>query len=199
MNIAVDIDDTLTESFAYFQPCVAEYFGADIEELRRKKISYGNLPDAWKADELRFCQTYYDRLVPDTPFKPDAAWAVRKLKEQGHRIVIITARTAAFYTDPYQTTREELRRGGIPYDKLICTFDKGAACAEEHIDLLIDDVPANCDAARERGVSTLLFTSEANRETASEHTRVSSWSEVLEHINQAALQPRQRTSPITIS
>ena len=33
MNIAVDIDDTLTNSFEYFMPFVAEYFGADYEEL----------------------------------------------------------------------------------------------------------------------------------------------------------------------
>ena len=38
MNIAIDIDDTLTESFDHFMPCVAEYFGVDIEELRERKI-----------------------------------------------------------------------------------------------------------------------------------------------------------------
>lgn len=36
MNIAVDIDDTLTDSFDYFLPFVAEYFGAEEEELRQK-------------------------------------------------------------------------------------------------------------------------------------------------------------------
>ena len=30
MNIAIDIDDTLTDSFDYFQPFVAEYFGAEL-------------------------------------------------------------------------------------------------------------------------------------------------------------------------
>ena len=36
MNIAVDIDDTLTESFDYFLPYVAEYFGAEEEELKKQ-------------------------------------------------------------------------------------------------------------------------------------------------------------------
>lgn len=35
MNIAVDIDDTLTDSFDYFMPFAAEFFGADVDELRR--------------------------------------------------------------------------------------------------------------------------------------------------------------------
>ena len=52
MNIAIDIDDTLTESFDYFLPFVAEYFGAEEEELRDKNISYSTLPDQWKKDEI---------------------------------------------------------------------------------------------------------------------------------------------------
>lgn len=39
MNIAIDIDDTLTDSFSYFQPFVAEYFGADVTQLKRNNIS----------------------------------------------------------------------------------------------------------------------------------------------------------------
>lgn len=183
MNIAIDIDDTLTESFDYFQPYVAEYFGADIEELRRKNISYSNLPDEWKEKELEFCRAYYDRIVADTPFKPDAAWGIKKLREQGHKIIIITGRTTAFYTDPYKTTREELEKGGIPYDKLICTLDKGNACAEEQIDVLIDDVPANCDAAVRSGASAILFTSKANRGMEAAYTRVADWKEVIDRIH----------------
>ena len=69
MNIAVDIDDTLTESFDYFQPFVAEYFGADVEEVRRRNISYGNLPPEWKDRELDFCRAYYDRVVVDISYQ----------------------------------------------------------------------------------------------------------------------------------
>ena len=79
MNIAIDIDDTLTESFDYFLPFVAEYFGADAEELRNQNISYSNLPREWKAEEISFGKAYYDRVVADTPFKADAAWGVNRL------------------------------------------------------------------------------------------------------------------------
>ena len=33
MNIAIDIDDTLAQTFEYFVPFVAEYFGVDEAEL----------------------------------------------------------------------------------------------------------------------------------------------------------------------
>ena len=100
MNIAIDIDDTLTESFDYFLPYVAEYFDVDEETLRKQNISYSNLPKEWKKDEIGFCRAYYDRIVPGTPFKQDAAWGVKRLRELGHRIVIITARTDALIQIP---------------------------------------------------------------------------------------------------
>ena len=43
MNIAVDIDDTLTNSFDYFMPFIAEYLGVELSELKRRNVSYSNL------------------------------------------------------------------------------------------------------------------------------------------------------------
>ena len=182
MNIAIDIDDTLTDSFDYFLPFVAEYFGTDENELKSKNISYSNLPDEWKNDEISFCKTYYDRVVVNTPFKPDAAWGVSQLQKRGHRIIIITGRTTAFYTDPYKTTKEELEKGGIVYDKLICTLDKAAACRAENISVLIDDLPANCAAAAGNGIFAILFHSKGNQTVKTDFCKVSNWSEVIKTI-----------------
>ena len=182
MNIAIDIDDTLTDSFDFFQPYVAEFFGADPAELRARNISYSNLPPEWKSDELSFCRAYYDRIVPHTPFKPDAAWGIRQLRAMGHRIVIITGRNTSLYTDPYQTTRQELANGGIEYDSLICTLDKGAACIAEQIHVLIDDLPANCASAEELGIPAILFTSSANRDVQAPYPRVSDWRSAVETV-----------------
>ena len=184
MNIAIDIDDTLTNSFDYFQPFVAEFFGADLSELKEKNISYGNLPNEWKPRELEFCRAYYDKAVAQTPFKPDAAEGVRKLRERGHKIFIITARTNSFYTDAYKTTVEELKNGNIVYDKLVCSMDKAAACVENRIDVLFDDMLYNVDAAIDAGVNAVLFTSKANVNADKKYKRVNDWSEVLRFIDE---------------
>ncbi len=182
MNIALDIDDTLTETFEHFLPFVAEYFDADINDLREKNISYSNLPPEWKPYEIPFYNAYCDKYAASTPFKPAAADAVATLRKQGHRIIIITGRTTDFYTDPYQTTVEELANGGIVYDKLICTLDKANACITENISLLIDDLPSNCRAAASAGIPALLFTSKANKDEETEFVRVADWAEALETI-----------------
>lgn len=183
MNIAIDIDDTLTESFDYFLPFVAEYFGVSEDELREKNISYSNLPSEWKAKEIDFAKTYYDRVVAKTTFKDDAAWGIAKLKELGHNIIIITGRTEAFYTDPYLTTEEELKNGGIIYDKLICTLDKKSACKQEKVLVLVDDLVANCKSALEEGVVPILFTSKANASENTGYTRVNNWTDVVNAIS----------------
>ena len=184
MNIACDIDDTLTESFDYFQPYVAEFFHADLNDLRKKNISYINLPDEWKDREIPFYRAYFDKIVPDTTFKAGAAEAIARLKKEGHKIFIVTARTKDFYTDPYYTSAKELVNGGISYDKLICTFDKADACVKEGISVLIDDFPANCAAVNERGIPALLFTSKANEACVCENRRVSSWKEAVVAVDQ---------------
>ena len=77
MDIGIDIDDTLTNSFDYFQPYVAEYFNVGVDYLK----------------EINFFRTYYDKVVAFTPFKKNASKVLNKLKELGHRIIIITGRT----------------------------------------------------------------------------------------------------------
>ena len=184
MNIGIDIDDTLAESFGYLQPYVAEFFGATLEEVRQKEYSYSHLPPDWQARYGEFAKTYFDRVVPGIPFKEDAAWGVRELHKRGHRIVIVTARNPLFYTDPYVTSRQALESGNIYYDKLICERDKGRICQEEGIHVLIDDAMENCEAVQERGISAILFDSPANRDRKVDFPRVSSWAEVLHLIDQ---------------
>ena len=183
MNIAIDIDDTLTDSFDYFLPYVAEFFGVNKDDLIAKNISYSNLPPEWKSQEIEFCKTYYDHIVADTPFKSDAVWGVNQLRKLGHKIIIITGRTKDFYSDPYKTTKEELAKGSIIYDKLICTLDKANTCIQEKISVLIDDLPANCDAVAQKGIPAILFNSKENQYIQTKFQRVSNWDEAIKAIS----------------
>lgn len=182
MNIGIDIDDTIMDTFDYLMPYIAEYFDADIDELKNKNISYSNLPEEWKAREIGFCKKYYDTVVPATPIKPNAVHYIKRLKELGHSIFIITARDNRLYTDAYKTTREQLNANGVVYDKLICTFDKAQACMEEKIGLFIDDSIGNCKKVQSAGISVVLFNSKSNVSVDTDLDRVDSWEELYEWI-----------------
>ncbi len=182
MNIGIDIDDTITDTFDYLMPYIAEYFGTDINYLKCNNISYCNLPEEWKKKEIEFAKKYYDTVIPNTPIKIDASKYIEKIKEKGNSIFIITARDNNLYTNPYKTTTEQLERNNIYYDELICTFDKAKACKDKHIDLFIDDSTQNCKEVSNLGIDILLFSSKSNHNSDTLFKKVNSWKEIYDYI-----------------
>lgn len=179
MNIAIDVDDTLTDTFEYFISFVAEYFGLDEGELWEKRISYSNLPPEYRHEELGPVKAYGDKFVPYTPFKKGAKEAVDELRAAGHRVIIVTARANTFYTDPYKTTEDELRNGGIDYDKLVCATDKSKVYEAEKIDLVLDDGVTNIAAATDLGIKAIVFTTPANENVYTSCPRVDNWESAI--------------------
>lgn len=182
MNIGIDIDDTITDTFDYLMPYIAEYFNSDLSYLKKNNISYSNMPEEWKKKEIHFAKKYYDRIIPHTPVKPDAAEYIEKIHKIGNKILIITARDNHLYTDSYKTTREQLKSNNIYHDKLICTFNKCSACIDEQIDLFIDDSAEHCRQVSAAGIQTLLFNSKGNRNIPVDLIRVNNWKEVYDYI-----------------
>ena len=197
MNIGIDIDDTLTHTFEHFVPLVAAYFHVPEAELWEKNISCDNLPSDWLTDPYEFGRKHYDVHVLDTPFKSDAPWAVDTLRALGHRVVIITARTTACYTDPYATAARELHRAGIVYDKLVCSRDKAGICLAEHIDVHIDDHLMHCDAVAAAGIHVINMLSRANRSLETAHHRVSNWKEAVDLITKLDPEGNKKPFPST--
>lgn len=178
MKIGIDIDDTMADTFEYLMPYIAEFFDVDIKYLKDNNISYSNFPEEMKKRELEFAKKYYDKVIPNTPFKPKVAEYIDKIKTLGHEIIVITARDKTLYTDEYNTTIEELKRNNIHYDKLICDFDKAKVCKREKIDLFIDDSIVNCTKVSRQGIETILFNSKSNIEDNNNFCRVNEWKEI---------------------
>ena len=185
MHIAIDIDDTLTDTFSYLLPYLSEYFGWDKDEIMRTAKNWQMLPKEWWDDEEAFARAYYDRVIPDAPMKKDAVHYVNKLHEDGHKITILTARTTRFYTDPYKTCKDALDKHGIQYDEIVCAGDKGAACKELGVDVLVDDWWFNCDAAQKAGVKTLMFGGNGYPEDKN-FERVYTWEEAYKRLTELA-------------
>ena len=184
MRIGIDIDDTVTYTFEHLQPYVAEYYGITLEEAKERNISYSTLPEEWQKRETEFGRKTYDKVILYGKAKEGAADYVAKLKEEGHEIVFITARTNRVYTDAQGISEEQLRRNNIPFDKVICTEEKAERCVEEKIDLLIDDTISHCEAAVKLGLKALVFNGKANKDKVTELARVNTWEEVYKKIGE---------------
>ncbi len=182
MKIGIDIDDTMTDTFDYLIPYIAEFFNVDINYLKDNNISYCNLPEDMEKRELEFAKKYYDKVILNTPFKDGVAEYIEKIKKLGHEIIVITARDKTLYTDEYKTTIEELNNNKINYDKLICNLDKAKVCKNEKIDLFIDDSIVNCNKVKELGIETILFNSKGNAREVANLNRVDNWKDIYKKV-----------------
>ena len=131
---------------------------------------------------MKFACSNYPVVAKIAPLKKNVIEVLKKINEDGHKIVFITARNYEEYKDPYKISYNYLKRNGIPFDKLIVNVkDKGLECVAEKVDLFIDDSTRNCKAVKNKGIKTLQFYTpftEKNKHVQS----VSSWDEIYKII-----------------
>ena len=85
---------------------------------------------------------------------------LNKLKEEGHKIILITARWNSDYANSEKISEKWLEKHGIQYDKMFIGLENKAPKAlEEKIDLFIDDSIRNYKEVSSVGIKSLLFKS----------------------------------------
>ena len=135
--------------------------------------------------------SFYDANIENfaRKLKPieDSSYYIKRLKEDGHEIYIITGRNNGEYKDPYELTKEWLNKYDIIYDKLIFTnaYDKHAkseVCLENNIDLMIEDSTRISLDLINNGIKVYTMNTRYNQK---EQTldRVSKWKEIYERIS----------------
>lgn len=183
MNIGIDIDDTITETSEFLMPYVAKYFSIDINYLKEKNLCYNNLPKEYKKREVEFGKSTFEKVLLDVKLKQNAKETIDKLREEGNRIIIITARDKTIYDDPFGFTSKQLGKLGIKYDKLVCSFNKRQVCIDEKIDFFIDDSIENLNKVEGSVDKVLLFNSKINIGEDNHFTRVNSWEEIYKCVS----------------
>jgi uncharacterized protein len=145
-RIALDIDSTLHEYWDLLQRVVKERYGVELpyEDQRDWGIT------ALERDAVVHCveETHSDEnILAGVPYD-DAVETVRAWHEAGHWIHVTSHRRP----QTANATARWLRKIGMPYDDLHCSFDKVSRCVELGVDVLVDDSPVNIARAREAGI-----------------------------------------------
>jgi len=195
MNIGIDIDDTIAETFETLLPYSQKY---TIEDLKKKSnidlkgdlsnhlyIVYVN---GWNEPEaVTFWEKYYAEILRELNIKKFAAEVINKLKQEGHKIYLITARWDMRADNVKEITEQWLRDNNVVYDELIINAsDKLKIAQEKKIDIFIDDSFNNCKSiADETEAKVYLMNTKINEKLSAENIkRVYSWPEVYNLINQ---------------
>lgn len=160
MRIGIDIDDTMTFIKDDLEEAAINYdksLGNSGKVLNDnyyvgKRFNWNKKQYAYFMGEVR------KNVVMNAKLRDGLIEVLTKLREQGHEIIIITARSNRYYKDPYNMTIEWLKKEQIPYDKLILpSVNKKKDCLKEHIDIFLDDDVNNCLSVNSVGIKTYVM------------------------------------------
>lgn len=174
MRIGLDLDGVIVDSVPNWIRILNIEFGAN----------YGpdDLPDTHGTPEMAaFCDDHLiELLMPNRPMA-GAVEALRRLRREGHQLVVITARSQCVR----RLTEAWLEFYGFHVDELHCLegADKAVAARATEIDLLVEDTPKNALAVAAAGVPVLLFGAPYNRDVRHPLVqRCENWGEVLAQV-----------------
>lgn len=183
LNLGIDIDGVLTDEGPHtdsvWQKNISSYLDRKIE---LQEFTY-NLQQAFGLTEDELIG-FIEKKLPDV-YKnavpaAEAASTLLNLKEQGHKLILITARDKKFR----HLTENWLAENKIPYHELYHEHDKAPLALTKNIDLFIDDNKENALSLAAAGIPVLLVNQYHNFDfkTTAKIKRVNNWSEITKQI-----------------
>ena len=189
MKIGIDIDNVISN---FNDELLKEYLKHD-KELRNTGIinkdvfiRYGMF-DWTEKEETEFYKNSIERIAIKLKPIHRATETIKKLKEDGNEIIIISGRNNGEYNNPYKLTEEWLAKYNIVYDKLILTNaynkeEKANVCKENNIDIMIEDSTQTAVNIEKVGTKVLFMNTRDNKNNEN-FEKVSNWKEIYSKIS----------------
>lgn len=189
MNIGIDIDDTISETYEALLPYAQKYM---VEDLKKNPVFdtsiecdnhlYIESICHWNQDEItNFWKKYYAEMMQSLNIKRFAAEIIQKFKQRGDKIFLITARWSQEGQDTELITRKWLENQHVIYDELIIDANNKMEIAKKkNIDVFIDDSFHYCrEIANNTDIKVLMMNSKLNEVFQDDKVRrVYSWKEI---------------------
>lgn len=183
MKIGIDIDGVILNSENLFRVKAELY---DLLELKRSGITdkKGFLEAErynWTKNEIEnFREKYLIQATKESSLMPGAKEVLELLKNDGHELIIITARGLTI-KGMKEVGEEKLNEFGLKFDKYYWAIEnKFEICKKENIDIMIDDKESVCKQTSEKKIKTLYFR-DVGREKLEENEylkEVNNWGEI---------------------
>jgi len=159
MNIGVDLDGVLFDTENYFR---VDALIHDIEnggegEVEREESFFQKRFNWTLEKEQSFLNSIYEDIEMNAPVMYGAKYVLKKLKEMGHKLYIITNR-GSYYEKEIEITDKRLKEEGLEFDGYYYSSkDKAEVCKNINIDVLIDDLYENVEKVTNAGVKCLYY------------------------------------------
>jgi len=161
MRLGIDLDGVVFDSEKDFRIYSELY---DMMELKQNsKIDEKDMKIErrfnWTEEQLlEFFNKYHGMIVEQSNYMPGAELILKKLKEEGHDLIIITARGVS-NKEIIELTEKRLERDNMNIFEKSCfaAEDKAEVCKKENIDIMIDDSNINCKNTSENQIKTIYL------------------------------------------
>ena len=160
MRIGVDIDGVIL-NFERDLKARAELF--NFIELKRcdetkRDEHFIQLRHNWTDEEKAlFVEKYFVSLSKNTPFMPGAVEVLKMLKNEGHKLIIISAR-GGIVKEMKTVALERFDEVGLVFDDYFWgQSDKLQTIKNEKIDVMIDDNVEHCKTVSDAKIKTIYF------------------------------------------
>lgn len=190
MNIGIDIDGVLTNYGRQIidygtKMCIEEGWpiNIDIDEYLEENAFNWNKEQAYK-----FTDRYFIKYLIQCPVREFAPEIIEKLRKEGDKIFLITARNdeempKEYYGKMKPLTKKWLTNQNIKYDKIFFEKEKLKLCIDNNIDVMIEDSPQNIQNISKQ-IKVIKFDCRYNKEVYNENITIAySWYHIYDIIN----------------
>lgn len=193
MIIGIDLDNTLTEVQEDLNNAAYNYakkLGKDIktsenpfEKIKRNRDTYKKFNFSY--EELKyFLENIHEEITNNAKPRDGVVETIKRLRKQGHKIYIITARLDEFHNnDAYLLSKNWLDKSNIEYDKLIVNAkEKAPICKKERINIFIDDQINNCLDVSKIGTKAIRISND--KKQYENVVTINNWMEIYNFIKE---------------
>ena len=191
MNIGIDIDGVLTNferealDFAT-KISVEENWPIEVNLSEYDEIKAFN----WNEEQAeKFWNKYLIKYFTETPVRNFAPEVIEKLRKEGNKIYLITARNdygmpKEHLGEVQNITKEWLKKQNIKYDEIIFATEKLQPCIENKIDVMIEDCPDNIKTLSSQ-IKVIKFDCQYNKHVSGDNiTTAYSWYHIYKIIKE---------------
>lgn len=149
MRIGVDLDGVVFDTEKEFRVYSELYDMLELKQNSKRNNHALNFQERfdWSEAEIEsFLKKYHNKIVTDANYIPGAEMILKRLKEDGNELIVITAR-GGLNKAMIPITKERLKKEKMDiFDKYYWAVEnKAEVCKAEKIDLMIDDFNRNCE------------------------------------------------------
>ena len=188
MRIGIDLDGVVFDSEKDFRVYSELY---DIFDLKRNskidntKLKFQDRFNWTKEETERFIDEYLIKVISECVVMPGAKQVLELLKQDGHELIVITAR-GGFDEHAIKITEDRLTEENLNiFDKYYWAVkNKGDICIQENIDIMIDDFIENCECVANNNIKS-IYLKDAPSENINENEYIKvlyNWGEIYRYI-----------------